>query len=108
MIECKRELAYEFEMELGLMHYFLGLEVWQRPGDIFLSQGKYIMKFLDKFGMKKCKSLPTPMEINFNKLCGEVVELDLVNPSEFIQLIGALMFLVNTHLDICYAVNMLS
>ena len=39
--QCKRELAFEFEMkDLGLMHYFLGLEVWQRPGEIFLFQGK--------------------------------------------------------------------
>ena len=36
--QCKRELAAEFEMkDLGLKHYFLGLEVWQRPGEIFLS-----------------------------------------------------------------------
>ena len=35
--QCKRELAAEFKMkDLGLMHYFLGLEVWQRPGKIFL------------------------------------------------------------------------
>ena len=27
--QCKRELAVEFKMkDLGLMHYFLGLEVW--------------------------------------------------------------------------------
>ena len=26
---CKRDLTYEFKMkDLGLMHYFLGLEVW--------------------------------------------------------------------------------
>ena len=36
--KCKRELASEFEMDLGPMHYFLGLEVWQKPGKIFLSR----------------------------------------------------------------------
>ena len=37
---CKRELTSEFEMkDLGIMHYFLGLEVWQRFDEIFLSQG---------------------------------------------------------------------
>ena len=49
--QCKRELAAEFEMkDLGLMHYFLGLEVWQNPGEIFLSQGKYIVKLLESMG----------------------------------------------------------
>ena len=36
--QCKRELTSEFEMkDLGLMHYFLGLEVWQRFDEIILS-----------------------------------------------------------------------
>jgi hypothetical protein len=36
--ECKMRLASEFEMkDLGLMHYFLGLEVWQSPKRIFLN-----------------------------------------------------------------------
>jgi transposase InsO family protein len=36
--ECKKRLASEFEMkDLGLMHYFLGLEVWQSPERIFFN-----------------------------------------------------------------------
>jgi hypothetical protein len=47
IVECKRELTSEFEMkDLGLMQYFLGLEVWQRPNEIFLSQGKYTIEIL--------------------------------------------------------------
>jgi hypothetical protein len=38
---CKQQLASEFEMkDLGLIHYFLGLEVWQCEDEIFLSQGR--------------------------------------------------------------------
>jgi hypothetical protein len=37
IVECKRALDSEFEMkDLGMMHYFLGLEVWQRTDEIFL------------------------------------------------------------------------
>ena len=25
---CKEDLAKEFEMDLGLMHYFLGIDIW--------------------------------------------------------------------------------
>lgn len=48
------------------------------------------------------------MEMNFKKLCGEVVGPDLANPYKYQQLIGALMFLVNTRSDICFVVNTLS
>lgn len=34
---CKEDMADKFEMkDTKLMHYFLGLEVWQKPGEIFL------------------------------------------------------------------------
>ena len=38
----KKNLVEEFEMkDLGLMHYFLGLKVWQSPEGFFPNQGKY-------------------------------------------------------------------
>ena len=49
IIECKKNLVAEFEMkDLGMMHYFLGLEVWQYLYDIFLNQGKYAVEILKK------------------------------------------------------------
>jgi len=101
IIQCKRDLASEIEMKyLHLIHYFLGLEVWQRHSEIFLSQEKYVVTLLERFGMTKCKSMNTPMEMNFKTLCDEATGPDLANPSEYRQLIGALMFLVNTRPDI--------
>jgi hypothetical protein len=49
---CKKKLYAEFEMkDLGLMHYFIGLEVWQIPKEIFLNKGKYVVEILKRFGM---------------------------------------------------------
>ena len=44
---CKVDLAKEFEMkDLGLLHYFLGLEIWQRSGGLFVFQGKYAREIM--------------------------------------------------------------
>jgi hypothetical protein len=44
IVGCKSDLALEFEMkDIGPMHYFLGLEVWQQSGEIFLGHGKYTL-----------------------------------------------------------------
>ena len=56
--------------DLGPMHYFLGLEVWQNLDEIILSQGKYAMEILKRFGMMDCKSMSTPMTTNL-KLFGD-------------------------------------
>eukprot|EP00253_Pinus_taeda_P014493 PITA_14493 len=109
ILKCKRELAFEFEMkDLGLMHYFLGLEVWQEACEIFLFEGKYVVKILERFGMVDYKLVTTPMELNSKKLCGSAAGPELGNAHKYHQLIGALMFLVNSRSDICFAVNTLS
>ena len=106
---CKREITFEFEMkDLGLMHYFLGLEVWQRSDEIFLSQGKYTIVVLRRFGMMDCKSMATPMVSNLKKLHDTASGIDPVDPTMYRQLIGSLLYLVHTRLDICFAVSALS
>jgi hypothetical protein len=105
--ECKKMLASEFEMkDLGIMHYFLGLEVWQRPDGIFLNQGKYAVEILKRFGMMDCKAMPTPMVTNLKLLCDTSSET--MDATMYRQLVGSLMYLTNTRPDICFAVNTLS
>ena len=49
--DMKRKLATEFEMkDLGMMHYFLDMEVWQTIDGIFLGQRKYAVEILKIFG----------------------------------------------------------
>jgi hypothetical protein len=106
---CKRELISKFEMkDLGLMHYFLGLEVWQRHGEIFLAQGKYIVDLLKRFGMMDCKSMSTSMITNMRKLHDYDICSDLVDPTMYRQLIGSLMYMIHTRPDICYVVIAMS
>jgi hypothetical protein len=107
IIEYKKRLASEFEKkDLGLMHYFLGLEVWQSPERIFLNQGKYAVKILKSFDMLECKSMNTPMETKLKLLVNTSSEL--IDATLYKQIIGSLMYLMNTRPDICFSVNTLS
>ena len=60
---------------LGLMHYFLGIEVWQSPEKIFLNQGNYVVEILKRFDMLECKSMNTPMETKLKFLVDTTSEL---------------------------------
>ena len=80
--ECQSDLNSEFDMKyLGLMHYFLGLEIWQRNDEIFLSQGKHTVDILCIIGMVDCKSINTPMDSNLRKIHENDTGLDLVDPT---------------------------
>ena len=104
---CKQDLASEFEMkDIALMHYFLGLEVWQEQGHIFLGQERYIVDILSRFQMGDCRPMSTRMITNWKKL--HASETELVDPTLYCQLLGSLMYLVNTRPDICFAMNSLS
>ena len=74
-IDRKRKLATKFEMkDLGMMHYFLGMEVWQSVDGISLGQGKYTVEILKRFGMMDCKAMTTPMASNLKRLSDDSLE----------------------------------
>jgi hypothetical protein len=109
IVQCKRELTSEFEIkDIGLIHYFLGLEVWKKSDEIFLSQGKYAVDILRRFSMLDCKSMSTSMVSNLKKLHKSDFEFDLVDPSMYRQLIGSLMYSIHTRPYICFVVSALS
>ena len=54
--------------DLDMMHYFLGMEVWQNMDGISLGQGKYVVEILKRFVMMDCKAMATPIESNLKLL----------------------------------------
>jgi hypothetical protein len=86
-----------------LMHYLLGLEVWQSTKKIFLNQGKYAVKIMKRFDMLKCKSMYTPMETKLKLLVD--TSLELVDATLYKQIIGSVMYLTNTRPDICFSLS---
>jgi hypothetical protein len=63
------------------------------------------MEILKKFGMRHCKPMPTSMVMNLKKLNKNSSNSSAIDPHLYKQLIGSLMYLVNTKTDICYAVT---
>jgi hypothetical protein len=104
---CKEDLAKEFEMkDMGLLHYFLVLEIWQRDGQFFMFQGKYAREILGKFHMEGCKPMDTPLPGNWRK--EDATSGEIMDDTVYQQLVGLLMYLVNTRPNIFYVVNQLS
>jgi hypothetical protein len=105
--DCKRDLASEYEMkDLGLMHYFMGLEVWQQDCQTFLGQGKYAVEILKRFGMQDCRPMSTAMVTNWKMI--DASRSEAVDRTFCRQLIGSLMYLVSIRPNICFAVNTLN
>eukprot|EP00253_Pinus_taeda_P017150 PITA_17150 len=103
----KKEFGKSFEMtDLGYVHYYLGIEVTQRPKSIFLSQKKYVGDLLNRFGMIECNPLTTPTEQNLRLTSIEGKEF--VDATKYGQLVGSLNYLTITRPKILFAIGILS
>ena len=74
MQNFKQDMMQAYEMsDLGLLNYFLRIEVYQVKEGIFISQKKYAKSILQKFKMMDCRSVAIPLAANekFRKYDGE-------------------------------------
>ncbi|KAM1461179.1 hypothetical protein ACFX11_045561 [Malus domestica] len=105
--EFKNDMMQHYEMtDLGLLHHFLGMGVVQTDKNIFIHQRKYAMKLIEKFGMKDCKSVATPLAVN-EKLC-KTDGSEAANESEYRQVVGSLLYLTATRPDIMFSSSLLA
>ncbi|KAK9148869.1 hypothetical protein Scep_007626 [Stephania cephalantha] len=103
----KSQMMHEFEMsDMGLLHYFLGLEVSQVEDGVFLSQRKYANDLLNKFGMSNCKPAATPMNLNEKLQLQDGAEM--ADAKLFKSLVGGLIYLTNTRPNIAFSVGVIS
>ena len=97
----------KFKMsDLGLLAYYLGIEVTQNGGDISIKQSAYATKILKEVGMMDCNETLIPMDPG-TKLTKNT-EGTMVNSTEYRSLIGSLRYLLHTRPDLSYSIGLLS
>lgn len=103
----KEQMNMQFEMsDLGLLSYYLGIEVHQGKECTTIKQSGYAKKILEKAGMWSCNLARCPME---QKL---VLDKDeggqKVDATEYRSIVGSLRYLTHTRPDIAYVVGVVS
>lgn len=105
--EFKEQMNKQFDMSnLGLLSYYLEIEVCQAGNSTTIKQSAYTKKIHEKSGMLNCNPCNYPME--------QRLQLDkdeggqLVNATEFRCIVGSLRYLTHTRPDISYAVRVVS
>jgi hypothetical protein len=89
----------EFQMSMmGELTFFLGIQIKQMKQDTFIYQAKYTKDLMKKFNMAELKFVSTPMSTTTTLDLDENGEA--VDQREYKSMIGSLMYLTATRLDI--------
>ena len=92
--------------DLGLVRYFLGLEVLRSAHGTLLNQRKYVSDLLVDHNLQDCKSAPFPLPRGLQLSIDQGELLD--DPEKYRRVVGRLLYLKMSRLDISYAVQHLS
>ncbi|RVX04557.1 Retrovirus-related Pol polyprotein from transposon TNT 1-94 [Vitis vinifera] len=105
--ELKDFLSQQFEMkDLGHLSYFLGLEITHSTDGLYITQAKYASDLLSQAGLTDSKTVDTPVELNAHLTPSGGKPLS--NPSLYKRLVGSLVYLTVTRLNISYVVHQVS
>lgn len=103
----KDELMKEFEMTgIGLMTYFLGIELHKSKRKLLMQQRRYALKILKKLEMEHCNDAITPAEPRLQLFKNED-EQD-VDPTQYRRLIKSLRYLCNMRSDLAFSIGIVS
>jgi hypothetical protein len=103
----KLQMQGQFKMsDLGLLSFYLGIEVQQRQNGICISQAGYARKVLERAGMGSCNPCHTPMEPRLR--LSKISSAAPVDATEYRGIVGSLRYLVHTRPDIAFAVGYVS
>ncbi|KAH9696345.1 pentatricopeptide repeat-containing protein [Citrus sinensis] len=91
--------------DLGVLKYFLGIEVSRSKRGIFLSQRKYALDLLHEIRMTACQPINTPIEEGL-KFCITSDQVP-VDKGRYQKLIGRMMYVSHTRLDLAYALSVI-
>ncbi|KAK8935837.1 hypothetical protein KSP39_PZI013998 [Platanthera zijinensis] len=104
----KEKLKMRYEMtDLGSLKFFLGLQIKQFDGGIFISQEHYTRMLLKKFNMENCNPAVTPMSTT-EKLTPKTELEEGGDPEKYRSLVGSLIYLTNSRPDIENSVNIVA
>jgi len=105
--DFKLNMMQAFKMTgLGLMIFFLGMEIKQHENEFFICKKNMQGRFKRNFKLEDCKQVNTPM--NKKEKLSKDDGVDAVNETRYKSLTGCFMYLTKTRPDILYVVSVLS
>ena len=91
--------------DLGNLHYFLGIQVQRKKGELLLTQEQYASDILKRVNMQLCKPVKTPLNTTEKLSVTSGTRLGVEDSTRYRSIVGALQYLTLTRPDLSFSVN---